>query len=219
MARLNPHLPVRTGPTYRIVVQGLLFGQTTINTHYMVDVNQANPVMQGTSLAVYAQDWWAINGTAYRAVMTADWALVAVRVYVMNNAAISPGVYLPAAGTILGTHASGGDTSWVAAGCLRHTSYGGQRGQGAFRIPAVPLSDVVGNSFTPAYKILLLALFTALLTTVPSSINPGVSTVSALARIETMALPLNTVEAAIISNYSIQQYSSSQLTRRPRPVN
>jgi hypothetical protein len=99
VAENNPDMPLNQGePVFRIAVRGVMHGQSTLSYFYYRGENAVDPAPTRGALA---SAFWTTVGQAWCAAVSADWALSAVIVRLVNTYGQSSAVFLPSFFTTL----------------------------------------------------------------------------------------------------------------------
>lgn len=211
-----PPLPVATQPCYRWQVFGVLYGQTTINTFYFMDMTPgAAPRTTGELEFMNSTLWTDLDGP-FLACLADQWSGEKIVLESLDNRTQRPAILNFTPGAQVGTRTGEADTPWVAAKLNRITAVRGLRGQGCIRLSGIPLEDVEGSYISAGLKTALNALGDALMLPFTSLADPTFTINSALVYpgrttpIVNRGLPTAEWEASTIL--------ASQKTRRTRVV-
>lgn len=212
----HPALPLTVQPCYKMVVQGSLFDQTTLNTLYYMDTAPGATNMGNGEMEQMAADVWTVIDGPWLACVAADWSLVRITFENLNDPTIRPGILDYTPGAIVGTHAGDADTAWVAGKITRITPVNGLRGQGCIRISGIATSEIAGNQMSGALKTLFTTLGTTLMTPVTNTANPAVTVRFAQVHRTPGLAPV--LRGAVVNETNASSYLSSQRTRKTRLI-
>lgn len=209
---------VLQGQVYRLKIWGSLFGQTTINRFDIVqDTPRAND-----SPDVVINSFWAQFGPSWLAAISKDWHMTDITCECLTQA--DQVVFDQEYTTVVGLHPDIADTSWVQAGIKKETKLRGQHGRGAVRVPGVPASQILGNTWTAAYKTLLANISGALLNRIPGANTPAAGYLYVVTTRFNQPAPPNPpvvnplIQGTVITKSDVALYASTQRSRKPRVV-
>src|ERR1700738_5303354 len=144
--RVNPPLPLATANVWQVSVIGSIENQSTINTFYYWDNAAA---LISTSEQNISNGWQTALLGPYRACISADWGMQAIKVQCLTSQQRVPLLDTSVVGNA-GTAPAGHAPTEVAAIMQRKTNFKGQSGRGRIMLPAVSLTHITGSALNAA---------------------------------------------------------------------
>lgn len=213
MPRVNPPLPVYTGPVLRFRLFGVLLGQSTETTFlYMPTTAPA----EMPDLQEFGDAFIAAVLDKYNSAVTADWDATKLRVDRFDDptmAFVDIGL-AGVSGDLVGDPAP----SFVSMRIARNTDIAGQHGRGTLRIPGVVESSTAGNTLIGPQWTALGALADELLDDLATA-NPAQGSYRHCIATRYTTLPpvvTTTVNAAIVTTVIPNTLLGTSRSRMPR---